>query len=407
MAGALPLGEPAPPDGQLPSAALSRLREVPLGLYLHVPFCTSRCGYCDFNTYTAAELGGPGATVSPANLAGLLGRELQLAASVMAGRGAPPLATVFLGGGTPTLLAPAQVGTLLEQVESILGLVAGAEVTIEANPDTVDARSLADLLAAGCTRISLGMQSAVPQVLSVLERTHDPAAVPRAVRAARDAGFPSVSVDLIYGAPGETLADWQQTLAAVAELDVDHVSAYSLIVEEGTRLAAAVRRGQLAAPDDDLMAQMYAIADEAFSQAGMPWYELSNWSRPGHECRHNLGYWKGDNWWGAGPGAHSHVGGVRWWNRKHPAAWAAGLRAGISPAQAREVVTVRQQEWERVMLAVRLASGVELRGARQLRVGEQLCAEGLAEHAGGEPARIRLTLAGRLLADAVTLRLVE
>lgn len=402
MAGTAPKGDPAPADGRLPANALHGIRQVPLGFYLHVPFCVTRCGYCDFNTYTAAELGGPMARVSPANLGDYLKSEIRLARSVL-GPQAPQVATVFIGGGTPTLMEPRRLGDVLCEVAATFGLAPDAEVTIEANPESVDPEKLAGFRAAGCNRISIGMQSAVPRVLGVLERAHSPGSVARAVRGARSAGFDDLSLDLIYGAPTETLAEWRDSVEMALDLEPDHVSAYALIVEEGTRLAAAIRRGRSSAPDDDLMADKYLLADKLIEGAGMSWYELSNWSRPGHECRHNLGYWHSANWWGAGPGSHSHVGGIRWWNRRHPADWAHRLAEGLSPAAAKESVDEPARETERVMLESRLATGIELRTARQWRVAAELDREGLGILAGN---RVVLTLAGRLLADAVVLRML-
>ncbi|WP_345712254.1 radical SAM family heme chaperone HemW, partial [Kineococcus glutinatus] len=334
MPSTLPDGEPVPADGALPATALDGAADRTFGVYLHVPFCAVRCGYCDFNTYTAAELGGGG---SQAAYAATAAREVELAGKVLAA--APrPASTVFVGGGTPTLLPPGDLAALLDAVRATFGLEPGAEVTTEANPDSVTPEGLAELAAAGFTRVSFGMQSAVPSVLRVLERTHDPERVPRAVAWARAAGL-DVSLDLIYGTPGESVADWRASLEAALACGPDHVSAYALIVEDGTRLAGQVRRGQVPAPDDDDLATKYEVADDVLTAAGYGWYEVSNWARgPRHACRHNLAYWRGGDWWGVGPGAHSHVGGVRWWNVKHPSAYAQRLAAGSSPAHAREVL---------------------------------------------------------------------
>ena len=282
-------------------------------------------------------------------------------------------------------------------------------MTTEANPDSVTHESLAELAAAGFTRVSFGMQSAVPHVLAALDRTHDPARVPQAVAWARAAGL-AVSLDLIYGSPGESAADWRASLEAALACEPDHVSAYALVVEEGTRLAARVRRGELAAPDDDVLADDYEVADDILSAAGLSWYEVSNWARtPSDACRHNLGYWRGSDWWGIGPGAHSHVGGVRWWNVRHPRAYAARLADGASPAQAREVLTADERYEERVLLGVRLAEGLplaELSPAARERVGG-LVADGLAEPSAVlDGRRLVLTRRGRLLADGVVHRLL-
>jgi len=407
MPSALPPGGPAPPDGALPPSVLDGASDRGFGVYLHVPFCAVRCGYCDFTTYTAAELGGG---ADQAAYAGTAIRELDLAARVLGDAGLPdrPVGTVFLGGGTPTLLPSPDLVRLLDAVRQRWGLADGAEVTTEANPDSVTAQGLRDLADGGFTRVSFGMQSAVPHVLAALDRTHDPARVPQAVRWARDAGL-AVSLDLIYGTPGESLPDWRASLEAAVACGPDHVSAYALVVEPGTALASRVRRGELPEPDDDDLADKYEVADDVLSAAGYGWYEVSNWARtPADACRHNLAYWRGDDWWGVGPGAHSHVGGVRWWNVRHPRPYAQRLAAGLSPASAREVLDGGQRHAERVLLGVRLAGGLDVGmldpTARTAVAG--LVAGGLAEPAaalgaGGRPRRVVLTRRGRLLADTV------
>jgi putative oxygen-independent coproporphyrinogen III oxidase len=396
---ALPDGDPVPSDGSLPTAALADLGRSAFGVYLHVPFCAVRCGYCDFNTYTATELGGG---ASQAAFAGTALGELSIARRVL-GADVPPAQTVFVGGGTPTLLSVGDLGALLEGVRRELGLAPDAEVTTEANPDSVTPQSLAALREQGFTRVSLGMQSAVPHVLATLDRTHDPERVPQAVRWARDAGL-DVSLDLIYGTPGESLADWRTSVETALGCAPDHVSAYALVVEEGTRLAGRVRRGEVALPDDDDEADKYELADELLTSAGLQWYEVSNWSTSeATRCRHNVGYWSGGDWWGVGPGAHSHVGGVRWWNVKHPIAYAARLAAGASPAQARELLTADQQHAERVLLGVRLREGLDVDelDAAGRRAVAQLVADQLVEGRAAVRGRIVLTRRGRLLADAV------
>jgi putative oxygen-independent coproporphyrinogen III oxidase len=400
MAGQPPDGEPMPADGGLPDSAAAGLGGAPLGVYVHVPFCSTRCGYCDFNTYTAAELG---SGASRESYAALAIEEIRLAGRVLAGRGGP-VQTVFFGGGTPTLLPPADLASILRAVDAELGLAAGAEITAEANPETVDERVLAQLRGAGFTRISLGMQSAAPHVLAVLDRVHQPGRPEQCVRWAKAAGFGHVSLDLIYGTPGESDADWRLSLTRALEARPDHVSAYSLIVEEGTRLAARVRRGELPAPDDDVLADRYLMADDVLGAAGMTWYEISNWAASeDSQCRHNLLYWTGGDWWGVGPGAHSHVGGTRWWNVRHPAAYAQRIAAGSSPGQAREVLTDTERATEKVLLATRLAAGcpVAVLGAAGRRAARQAAADGLASPAALAAGRVTLTRAGRLLADAV------
>ncbi|HYN56831.1 MAG TPA: radical SAM family heme chaperone HemW [Motilibacterales bacterium] len=399
-----PTGEVPPRDGGLPGASVRAWGERAFGVYVHVPFCASRCGYCDFNTYTAPELAGAGG-VDPSTFADHLADEVGFARSVL-GAADVPVRTVFVGGGTPTMLAPQALGSVLDRVDAEFGLAPGAEVTLEANPDSVDPASLARLRERGFTRISFGMQSAVPHVLAVLDRTHTPGGAVRAVADARAAGFEQVSLDLIYGTPGESLADWRSTVDAALSAGVGHISAYALIVEAGTRMAAAVRRGLIESPDDDLMADMYDLADEAFAGAGMPWYELSNWAVPGQECRHNVAYWRGEDWWGVGPGAHSHIRGTRWWNVKHPSAYVERLRAGQSPAVGREVLDEETRQVEAIMLGVRMAEGLAMAGLTRGQLGEVdvLLAEGLGSVDGG---RFRLTRPGRLLADAVVRRLLS
>jgi oxygen-independent coproporphyrinogen-3 oxidase len=399
---ALPAGEPAPEDGRLPAPALAGQEGRPFGIYVHVPFCTVRCGYCDFNTYTAAELGeegGPPGT-SRTTYADAAIAEVRFARQVL-GDVDRPVQTVFFGGGTPTLLSAGDLSAVLAAIAAEFGLAADVEVTTEANPDSVAAWDLDALRRGGFTRISFGMQSAVDHVLRTLDRTHDPLRVPAVVSWARAAGFSEVSLDLIYGTPGESLADWQQSLDAALACEPDHVSAYALILEEGTALARAVRRGEVPAPDDDLQADMYVAADETLTAAGLEWYELSNWARSSRSrCRHNELYWTGGDWWGIGPGAHSHVGGVRWWNVKHPRAYADRLAAGRSPAHARELLDDETRRVERVLLESRLRSGLPL------EVLDPAAEAPLAEvvergRAVVEDGRLVLTRQGRLLADAV------
>ena len=412
MAGPLPLGDPAPADGRLPSD-LPIDPAVPFSAYLHVPFCRVRCGYCDFNTYTSGELRG----AKQEDYASTLISEIAIAERVLAEVGAlRPMDTVFFGGGTPTLLPAGDLARMLDAAASAFGLVDGAEVTVEANPDTVTPEVVRTLADAGVTRLSVGMQSAVPHVLAALDRTHRPENVQTAVAAAKDAGL-AVSVDLIYGAPGESLGDWERSLDAALELESDHISAYALIVEDGTKLARQIRRGDVPTPDDDLQADMYELADSRLAAAGFEWYEVSNWARPStdsgsphdNRSRHNLAYWRGSDWWGFGPGAHSHVAGLRWWNVKHPAAYAQRLAASESPAAGTERPDDEARMLERVLLLSRLGEGIavaDLPVANRARVAG-LIADGLVDPASAVRGRVRLTLKGRLLADAVVRELTD
>ncbi|MCX9189893.1 coproporphyrinogen III oxidase [Carbonactinospora thermoautotrophica] len=406
MPSALPDGEPVPRDGSLPEPALATLGKQPFGWYVHVPYCATRCGYCDFNTYTAAELGGGASQAAYADQAIA---EIRLARRVL-GEVDLPAATVFFGGGTPTLLPARDLARILHAIRTEFGLAPDAEVTTEANPESVDPAYLAELRAAGFTRVSFGMQSAAEHVLRVLDRAHTPGRPERCVAEARAAGFEHVNLDLIYGTPGETDADWRRTLDAALGAGPDHVSAYALIVEDGTRLAARIRRGELPAPDDDALADRYLIAEETFGAAGLTWYEISNWALgDAARCRHNLLYWTGADWWGVGPGAHSHVGGTRWWNVKHPAAYARRLAAGASPAHAREVLGAEDRRVERILLQLRLAEGCPLAELTPvgLTAADRALAGGLLEPAAYRAGRAVLTLRGRLLADAVARDLTD
>jgi len=388
---ALPEGEPVPRDGALPTHALDGLGTRPFGVYVHVPFCTTRCGYCDFNTYT--DLGDMQASYADAVIS-----ELRLACRVLQQR--VPVSTVFFGGGTPTLLPAGDLVRVLAAVDDELGLAPGAEVTTEANPDSVTAEGLQELREGGFTRVSFGMQSAVPHVLAALDRTHTPGRPEEAVREAKGAGFAQVSLDLIYGAPGESDADWQTSLDAALGAEPTHVSAYSLIVEEGTKLGRQVARGEVRVADDDALADRYLMADEVLSDLG--WYEVSNWGEP---CRHNLTYWQGGDWWGAGPGAHSHVGGVRWWNVKHPTTYARRLAEG-SPAHAREVLDGEDRRVERILLELRLRSGLsrDLLRDKGSAAADRFVDDGLLDPYDD---RLVLTTRGRLLADALVRELVD
>jgi putative oxygen-independent coproporphyrinogen III oxidase len=359
-----------------------------LGVYVHVPWCATRCAYCDFNTYTAGDR---------SRFAGHAALELARAGAALGGRRA---ATVFFGGGTPTLLPVADLAAVLRAVEREVGLEPGAEVTVEANPETVTPASLAALREAGFTRVSIGMQSAAPHVLAALGRTHDGDRAVRAARDARAAGFAHVSLDLIFGAAQERPEDWAATLRAAVGAGPDHVSAYGLTVERGTRLHADVRRGRVPAPAEDALAERYAVADAVLGEAGLRWYEVASWARDdAARCRHNEGYWRGADWWGVGPGAHSHVAGRRWWNVRRPEAWAARLEAGRSPAAGEERLDAEQRRLERVLLETRTAAGLPAEALTPAgrAAAARLRGDGLL--AAEDP--VVLTLRGRLLADLV------
>ncbi|GAA4017890.1 radical SAM family heme chaperone HemW [Allokutzneria multivorans] len=403
MPSALPTGDPAPSSGELPPSALEGLGTRPFGVYVHVPFCAARCGYCDFNTYTPGELG---SSASPESWLEGFRRELALAASVLGS--VPPVETVFVGGGTPSLLGVAGLTEVLEGIRSTFGLAPGAEVTTESNPESTSPEFFAGLREAGYNRISLGMQSAASHVLKILDRKHTAGRAVAAALEARSVGIEHVNLDLIYGTPGETDSDLKASLEAVLSAGVDHVSAYALIVEEGTALARRIARGDLPAPDDDVLADRYEMIDDMLSGAGMRWYEVSNWALPGvgAECRHNLGYWLGGDWWGFGPGAHSHVGGVRWWNVKHPARYASVLATGASPAAGRETLTPAEALSERVLLELRLAQGMPLADLPSPLAAARAAEDGLLAPEALAAGHCVLTRQGRLLADAVVHRLL-
>ncbi|WP_073983091.1 radical SAM family heme chaperone HemW [Actinomyces bouchesdurhonensis] len=434
MSPAQPDGMRWPDSGSLDPGLVEAERGRPLSLYVHVPFCRVRCGYCDFNTYTVGF--GPGAQIgdyAPSVLA-----EADLAARVLADAGVSGrlAQTVFFGGGTPTMLDAGELIAILDGLRERIGIAGGAEVTLEANPDTVTREDLRAFADSGFTRVSFGMQSAVPRILAILDRTHTPKRVPLVIEWAKEAGL-STSVDLIYGTPGESLADWETSVRAALSYDPDHISAYALVVEEGTKMGAQVARGELPTPDPDDEAAKYELVDELLGEAGYAWYEISNFARASasdrasgrasttfeHASRHNLAYWRDWDWWGFGPGAHSHVGRMRWWNVKNPGAYAGRLRAGVSPAAAGEILGEEERELERVMLGLRTAEGVELDGvpAMAMRDGivsglsvcqslsgrvASLISDGFIDGVAALDGRAVLTLRGRLLADYVTRELM-
>ncbi len=376
---------------------------TPLGIYIHVPFCATRCGYCDFNTYTAGELG---ADSSPAQWHLALEAELAMAAARLSP--ARPVSTVFIGGGTPSLLGAEGLAGVLAALRRHFELTDDAEITTESNPESTSPEFFDGLRAAGFTRISLGMQSAAPHVLATLDRTHTPGRAVAAAREATAAGFDHVNLDLIYGTPGETDGDLHRTLDAVIAAGVDHVSAYALIIEDGTAMSRRVRRGEMPAPDDDVLADRYEMIDERLTSAGLAWYEVSNWAKAGDptaQCVHNLGYWDSSDWWGAGPGAHSHVGGVRWSNAKHPGRYAVALRDGVLPVATVEELTFADQHTERVMLALRRSVGLPLSelDSDERRQAVATTDAGLTEL---RDDRVVLSNRGRLLADGVIRQLL-
>ena len=372
-----------------------------LAFYVHIPYCVRRCGYCDFNTYTPAELSiSNDLSETSRSYIDLLIKELEFARETT---GSAVVPTIFFGGGTPTLMESADLGRVISAISDHYELSPDAEITTEANPDTVTKEKLASLREAGFNRISFGMQSAVPHVLKSLDRTHNPENVLKATTWAREVGFNEVSVDLIYGTAGESLADWELTIDTALSLPISHISAYALIVESGTKLGAQVKRGEVTMPDDDETADKYLLADEKFIQAGFDWYELSNWSKKGSECRHNLAYWNGDNWWGLGAGAHSHVDGRRFWNVKHPAAYTQKVIESGNPMHDQELLTRDEARSEEIMLQIRLATGLSLSALSESEAKSlpTFLAEGYLLPSAWENGQVVLSKTGRLMADRI------
>ena len=373
-----------------------------LAFYIHIPYCVKRCGYCDFNTYTPSELKITEGLAQISNsYIDLLVMETK-AAKVQVGQSAN-VPSIFFGGGTPSLMQPDDIGRVISTIKSEFTLLPNAEITMECNPDTVTKESLAAFRAIGVNRVSFGMQSAVKHVLATLDRTHNPENLLQVTTWAQEVGFSEISVDLIYGTPGESLADWQTSIDAALALPITHISAYALIVEEGTKLAAQIKRGEVAQVDDDLTAEKYLVADKAFTAAGFEWYELSNWAKSGSLSKHNLAYWLGDNWWGAGPGAHSHLNGKRFWNVKHPNLYKERVLANQSPVADSEVLEELQIESERLMLSLRLPSGLDKKSLNELQLAElsSYVESGHLDQANWNQGRATLTLDGRLIADRI------
>ena len=376
-----------------------------LSFYIHIPYCVKRCGYCDFNTYTPAELQGPDLATVSQNYIDAAIREIELAYSTV---GEAQVPSIFFGGGTPSLMPASELARVIARIGERFEVLDDAEITLEVNPDSVTPEFLSTMRESGATRISMGMQSAVPHVLEALDRTHKPENVVSAVNAAVSAGFENISVDLIYGAPGESIADWKTSVSAAMELPINHISAYALIVERGTKLAAQIARGELTLPDDDETAEKYLIADDAFESAGFSWYELSNWSKPGGECRHNIAYWDGSHWWGVGPGAHSYIDKKRWWNVKHPSTYQQKIFKDEIPELSSEILTSENLADEFVMLQIRRRAGIQLSALTDLQIkkAELFLGSGHLEEKSWSEKKLVLSKEGRLIADRIVRELV-
>jgi len=374
---------------------------VNLAFYIHIPYCVKRCGYCDFNTYTPSELKiATGLSEVSNSYIDLLLLEIKQAKAQVGSASVP---SIFFGGGTPSLMEPFDIGRVITQIRQEFDLNSDAEITMECNPDTVTKENLAAFREVGVNRVSFGMQSAVPHVLATLDRTHNPENLLQVTTWAKEVGFSEISVDLIYGTPGETLDDWQKSIDAALALPITHISAYALIIEEGTKLAAQIKRGEVAPVDDDLAAEKYLLADKAFTAAGFQWYELSNWAKPDSLSKHNLAYWLGENWWGAGPGAHSHLNGKRFWNVKHPNLYKEKIQSNLSPIADSEVLEEIQIASEKLMLSLRLPNGVEKESLNQDQISElsDYVESGHLDLLNWNQGRATLTLEGRLIADQI------
>ncbi len=372
-----------------------------LAFYIHIPYCVKRCGYCDFNTYTPSELKlANGLSEVSSSYIDLLLLEIKQAKEKVGSASVP---SIFFGGGTPSLMEPSDIGRVIAQIREEFVLNSDAEITMECNPDTVSKKTLAAFRETGVNRVSFGMQSAVPHVLATLDRTHNPENLLQVTTWAKEVGFSQISVDLIYGTPGETLTDWQKTIDTALSLPITHISAYALIIEEGTKLAAQIKRGEVAPVDDDLAAEKYLLADKEFTAAGFAWYELSNWAKPNSLSKHNLAYWLGENWWGAGPGAHSHLNGKRFWNVKHPNLYKEKIQSNKSPIADSEELEEIQINSEKLMLSLRLPSGVRKESLNQEQISElsEYVQSGHLDLSNWNQGRATLTLEGRLIADQI------
>jgi len=375
---------------------------VKLAFYIHVPYCSKRCGYCDFNTYTPTELKiSTGLNQISNSYIDLVIKEIELAKFKI--KEPVEVSSIFFGGGTPSLMEPVDLGRVITKIKTDFGISSNAEITLEVNPDSVDRDKLELFFEIGINRLSIGMQSAVSKVLKILDRTHNPENVSKVVNWATDIGFKQISVDLIYGTPGESKEDWQQSIDAALALPISHISAYALIVEPGTKLAAQIKRGEMAELDDDLTAEKYLMADQAFTNAGFYWYELSNWAKDNSKSRHNLSYWLGDNWLGIGPGAHSHIDGERYWNVKHPTLYKEKIEKGQLPIADSEILDSNQIESERLMLSIRLTSGIETKSLNMKQITDLsgYVESGHLNHSDWQQGRATLTLNGRLIADRI------
>jgi len=390
-----PIGELAPLDGNL-DIEFNNLLNKPFSVYIHVPYCKKRCGYCDFNTYTPNELDVNDQIDSWAEATV---KEIKLAKKVL--KEYLVIDTIFFGGGTPSLIGNNELSYVLNTLKENFYFANDLEITLEANPDDINDEKIEIWQENDINRISIGMQSSSKKVLQILDRTHDQLNIEKSAKLLRKHGFSNFSFDLIYGTPGESLEEWQESLEFALSLNPTHLSAYSLVIEPGTKMGNDLKTNKIQKVNDDLVADKYLLADEILENHGFKWYEISNWSFNNLKSRHNLNYWQNNNWWGFGPGAHSHIEGNRWWNLKLPNQWRERLENNYSPAKAREILTSEQKLSENIMLSLRLNSGLD---STQFSSGiiNDLIKDGLIYL---NERNLVLTKRGRLLADQVFLQL--
>jgi len=397
VSASLPLGLPWPESNLIPP----RFDDLKtFHAYVHIPFCEFRCGYCDFNTYTAKEIGG----LSQSSFHESLIIEIDASAKILENSGYQKrsLSTLFFGGGTPSLFTSNQIEQIMTSLKGHYGFLPDIEITLEANPESASPKYLEQLAAVGVNRISLGVQSFDPKVLATLERVHDPDKVGPILKAAAELGLES-SLDLIYGAPNESLDSWRKTVEIAASMGTGHVSAYSLIVEPGTKLARQIKVGELPETDDDLDAEKFEIADQVFQANGLPWYEVANWGKP---SKHNHAYWGSADWWGFGPGAHSHLSGNRFWNTKHPLSYQKQLANG-SPVAGIEYIDARTNLEERLMLELRTSTGIPLKVLAELGIIKSTIDPFVLDGSLKiENENLAVTAAGRLFVDRIVLQLL-
>lgn len=390
-----PNGDIAPLDGNLEIDS-NKLLDKPFSVYIHVPYCKKRCGYCDFNTYTPNELD-VNDQIETWAIATV--KEIEFAKKIL--KKDLVIDTIFIGGGTPSLLTDKELSYLFDGLKANFNFAKEVEITLEANPDDINDEKITSWIDNKINRISIGMQSSSKKVLQILDRTHDISNIEKSARLLKKHGLTNFSFDLIYGTPGESMNEFQESIEFALSLYPTHLSAYSLVIEPGTKMDNDLKINKIQNVNDDRAADKYLLADEILEKHGFSWYEISNWSLNNLYSRHNLNYWKNNNWWGFGPGAHSHIEGYRWWNLKLPNQWRERLEKKQSPAKGREVLTNEQKISEEIMLSLRLNTGLDSRKFSSASI-DNLLKNDLIYFVGNN---FVLTKKGRLLADQVFMQL--